>query len=110
MNPAELTEAERLLWNAFPRGAWTDLGGDSVDESRVAQPASQVALRKERIAEIQAAVSELPLDQRTALVLFEYEGQPMAEIAVALGCSAKAVENRLYRARLKLKGALRLGD
>lgn len=25
--PAELTEAEQLLWKAFPRGAWVDLGG-----------------------------------------------------------------------------------
>jgi len=104
----------RLRWwrhrPSVSLSAWTDQGGDSVDESRVAQPASQAALRRERIAEIQAAVSGLPLDQRTALVLFEYEGQPMAEIALALGCSAKAVENRLYRARLQLKAALRLGD
>ncbi|MGH3211462.1 MAG: hypothetical protein ACRDNO_27260 [Trebonia sp.] len=27
MNPAELTEAEQLLWKAFPRGALVDLGG-----------------------------------------------------------------------------------
>jgi hypothetical protein len=27
VNPAELTEAEQLLWKAFPRGAWVDLGG-----------------------------------------------------------------------------------
>jgi len=27
MDPAELTEAEQLLWEAFPRGAWVDLGG-----------------------------------------------------------------------------------
>ena len=26
VNPAELTEAEQLLWKAFPRGAWVDLG------------------------------------------------------------------------------------
>jgi hypothetical protein len=27
VNPAELTEAEQLLWKAFPRGGWVDLGG-----------------------------------------------------------------------------------
>ncbi len=40
-------------------------------------------------------------DLLTALVLFEYEQQSMGEIATALGCTAKAVENRLYRARQK---------
>jgi DNA-directed RNA polymerase specialized sigma24 family protein len=42
-------------------------------------------------------------DLRTALVLYEYEDLSMAEIAAALDCSAKAVENRLYRARQQLK-------
>ena len=27
MIPAELTDPEQLLWQAFPRGAWVDLGG-----------------------------------------------------------------------------------
>jgi hypothetical protein len=27
VNPAELTEPEQLLWKAFSRGAWVDLGG-----------------------------------------------------------------------------------
>jgi hypothetical protein len=31
MIPAELTEAEQLLCEAFPRGAWVDLGGASAD-------------------------------------------------------------------------------
>jgi RNA polymerase sigma-70 factor (ECF subfamily) len=53
-------------------------------------------------------VAALPIELRTALVLFEYEDQPMAEIAAALGCSTKAVETRLFRARQHLKKALRL--
>jgi len=40
-------------------------------------------------------------------VLFEYEGLAQAEIAVTLGCSVKAVESRVARAREKLRGALR---
>jgi DNA-directed RNA polymerase specialized sigma24 family protein len=39
-------------------------------------------------------------------VLFEYEGQSMNEIAAALDCTPKAVENRLYRARQKLQQQL----
>jgi RNA polymerase sigma-70 factor (ECF subfamily) len=66
--------------------------------------------RREQIASIQSAVAALPLEMRTALVLFEYEERSVAEIAATLGCSAKAVENRLYRARQQLKQALRLRD
>lgn len=83
--------------------AWTAAGGDPADESRAGGPASHVAVRREQIAAVQAAVGALPLDLRTALVLFEYEGQSMADIAAALGCTPKAVENRLYRARQQLK-------
>ena len=60
----------------------------------------------ERMAAVQKAVSDLPLDQRTAIVLFEYEEKSMAEIATILGCTSKAVENRLYRARRQLRRAL----
>ena len=35
VNPAELTEAEQLVWKAFPRGAWVDLGGSPNGQSSV---------------------------------------------------------------------------
>jgi len=104
----------RLRWwhrrPALSLNAWTEAGGDTTDESRAGASASHAAVRHERIAAVQKAVAALPLDLRTALVLFEYEGQPMAEIAAALGCTAKAVENRLYRARQQLKLTLALED
>jgi len=43
-------------------------------------------------------------------VLFEYENQSMAEIAETLGCTPKAVENRLYRARQQLKRVLQVNE
>lgn len=51
-------------------------------------------------------VQALPHDLRTAILLFEYENLSHQEIAVALGCSAKAVETRLYRAREILRRSL----
>src|SRR5271166_927860 len=33
--PADLTDAEQLLWEAFPRGAWVDLGPSPTGESPV---------------------------------------------------------------------------
>jgi RNA polymerase sigma factor (sigma-70 family) len=100
----------RLRWwkrrPALSLEAWTDAGGEAADPAGV--PAADEAVRRERIAAVQAAVAALPFDLRTALVLFEYEGQSMAEIAEALGCTPKAVENRLYRARQQLRQALSL--
>jgi len=86
--------------------AWMDSGGDAADQTATGAQASDKAVRRERIATVQAAVAALPLDLRTALILFEYEQQSMGEIAAALGCTAKAVENRLYRARKMLRAQL----
>jgi RNA polymerase sigma-70 factor (ECF subfamily) len=47
------------------------------------------------------------VELREALVLFEYEELTQAEIAATLGCTVKAVESRVARAREKLRGALR---
>jgi RNA polymerase sigma-70 factor (ECF subfamily) len=88
--------------------AWTAAGGTAADESSAGQLASTEAARQETIAAVRAAIAHLPVDLRTALVLFEYEGQSMAEIASALGCTAKTVENRLYRARQRLRTDLAL--
>ena len=100
----------RLRWwrrrPALSLDAWTEAGGDRADESALGAAASGTAERGERIAEVQAAVAALPLDLRTALVLFEYEGRSMAEIAAVQGGTPKAVENRLYRARRQLQAQL----
>jgi RNA polymerase sigma factor (sigma-70 family) len=100
----------RLRWwrrrPALSLDAWAETGGEVVDESSVGNQASAHALRQERAVAVQQAIAALPMDLRTALVLFEYERQSMAEIAITLGCTAKAVENRLYRARQRLKDKL----
>jgi RNA polymerase sigma factor (sigma-70 family) len=63
--------------------------------------------RAERAAAVRDAVAALPAELREALVLFEYEELAQAEIAEALGCTVKAVESRVARAREKLRRALR---
>jgi RNA polymerase sigma-70 factor (ECF subfamily) len=52
------------------------------------------------------AVAQLPEDQRTALILAEYEGLAYAQIAAVMNCSEKSVETRLYRARIFLRRRL----
>jgi RNA polymerase sigma-70 factor, ECF subfamily len=60
----------------------------------------------ERAHAVRGAVQALPEDLRTAVVLFEYEGLPQAQIAAVMNCSVKAVETRLYRARARLRQRL----
>lgn len=60
----------------------------------------------ERAVRVRAAVAELPHELRETLVLFEFEEKSHVEVAGILGCSAKAVEMRLYRAREKLRKTL----
>jgi len=60
----------------------------------------------EREKAVQQAVSALPSDLREALVLAEYEHLSHAEIATIAGCSGKAVERRISRAREILRKEL----
>jgi RNA polymerase sigma-70 factor (ECF subfamily) len=55
---------------------------------------------------VQEAVSSLPPLQREALVLADYEGLALSEIASLVGTDVGAVKARLHRARLRLKTAL----
>ncbi len=61
---------------------------------------------KEREFIIQKAISELPADQRAALVLYHIEDLSYQEIAYVLGCSVEAVKSRLFRARTSLRKKL----
>lgn len=61
---------------------------------------------RELAAAVRDQVQLLPHDLRTAVLLSEYEELPHAEIAEVLGCTPKAVETRLYRAREKLRRGL----
>jgi len=67
--------------------------------------AEQVSTREigEHIA---AAVATLPEDQKTALILAEYNGLSYGEIAQIMRCSEKSVEARLYRAKQTLRKRL----
>jgi RNA polymerase sigma-70 factor (ECF subfamily) len=74
-----------------------DAGGDN--------PARRLR-RKELGATIEQAVAGLPDDQRTVLVLREYEGYSYNEIARLVGCRPGTVMSRLHLARRKLQTRL----
>ena len=61
---------------------------------------------EERAEVVRRAIAALPDELRIPLILAEYEDRSQAEIGEILGCTAKAVETRIYRARHQLRAAL----
>lgn len=80
--------------------AWTELPEPTRDPSAGMET-------DERLQAVRDAVTRLPTALREALILFEYENMSHAEIADAVGATAKAVELRIARAREQLRSALR---
>jgi RNA polymerase sigma-70 factor (ECF subfamily) len=68
-------------------------------------PAEQMQTA-ERANVVRRAVARLPEDLRMAIVLSQYEGCSQAEIAAIVGCTVKAVESRVSRARQLLRSYL----
>jgi len=64
-------------------------------------------LDEELAARVRDAVLSLPPMQREALVLFEYEGLSLSEVAEIAGTDMGAIKARLYRAREGLRRFLR---
>ena len=63
-------------------------------------------IRQELASVIQAAIGQLPADQRATLVLADIEGLDYQEIADATGAALGTVKSRLSRARARLRDIL----
>lgn len=63
-------------------------------------------LAEELSSEVRKAVESLPVLQREALILFEYEELSLAEVASVVGADVGTVKARLHRARQRLKRVL----
>jgi RNA polymerase sigma-70 factor, ECF subfamily len=79
-------------------------GREAIDPGR---DASAAAVGKERERQILDAIAALPEDQREAITLSLLDDFPIAEIAAIMGCNDKAVENKLYRGRQRLREKLK---
>ncbi len=80
---------------------------DHVPESVESQPGPAEQMeRSEQLQRVETALAALPDDLREAMLLFTYQDMSYAEIAAAVGCTSKAVETRIYRARQILRTAL----
>ena len=61
---------------------------------------------EEAVETVKQSIHSLPPLERETLILFEYEGLSVAEIARIVKADAETVELRLSEARLKLQAAL----
>ena len=64
---------------------------------------SDLLVEDEELEALKQVVLSLPHDLRTVVLLHHYENVPYKEIAEIVGCSARGVETRLYRARKLLR-------
>jgi len=84
---------------------YRDQGGNPVDLDDVI-PASDPRPALDVASAVERAVALLPLLQREALVLFQYEGATLEEIAQIVGADTGTVKSRLHRARERLRREL----
>lgn len=71
------------------------------------QNPEEAAATAETTRAVHTAFLRLPPDLREAMTLFVHEDMGYAEIATVVGCSKKAVETRIYRARQILREELK---
>ena len=83
-----------------------DLAEDQDPVIPVRQEPLHQLLESELSEKVREAVQSLPPLQREALILFEYEGLALSEIAVVVGADVGTVKSRLHRARERLRNAL----
>jgi RNA polymerase sigma-70 factor (ECF subfamily) len=70
------------------------------------EPAADPRKTMELSSAVARAVAALPLLQQEALILFEYEGVTLEEIAGIVGADVGTVKSRLHRARNGLRRML----
>ncbi|MDQ7907042.1 RNA polymerase sigma factor SigM [Phytohabitans sp. ZYX-F-186] len=81
------------------------------DRPIAAEPAAP-AVDHDTALDVRQALSQLPEEQRAALILVDVQGYPVAEVAVILGVAEGTVKSRCARGRAKLAvvlGHLRAG-
>jgi RNA polymerase sigma-70 factor, ECF subfamily len=105
-----LYAAARNLSLKHFRDQGRETGLDEVSEEPMDSPRRgplRKVLEEELATQVREAILSLPPLQREALILFEYEGLSLNEVAEIAGTDAGAIKARLYRAREGLRRMLR---
>src|SRR5271170_5214528 len=74
----------------------------------LAAPSREIEDR--RLAQVERALTRLPVDQRELILLMRENDWSYGDLARITGASAASVKSRLFRARSRLRGLLRDGD
>ena len=77
-----------------------------IEDRRVAS-ASDQALRAELVEKIDEVLGDLPVNQRTAIILVKEKGLSYEDISGILGCSVSAVKSLIHRGRETIKGRIK---
>jgi RNA polymerase sigma-70 factor (ECF subfamily) len=70
---------------------------DAIAETGPSESVEDLVARRELSAVVEEAMSHLPAEQRTAIILKEYHGMTFQEIADLQGCPLSTVKTRLYQ-------------
>ena len=97
---------KRKRWRTFfdPMGSGEEFADRISDDTN----AEQVAEREQIYRRIRSAIETLPPEQRTVLLLKEYQGMKFHEISDMLNCPVSTVKSRMYYALDGLRKALKL--
>jgi RNA polymerase sigma-70 factor (ECF subfamily) len=87
-------------------GVSAELARDIVEIADRADDLAELVGRREVGQLIRRAVAALPVEERHAVILFYFLGEPLRAIAPALGVSVGLAGKRIYTARLRLRRAL----
>jgi RNA polymerase sigma-70 factor (ECF subfamily) len=82
---------------------------DLIELAAAAEPAESIedlVARKDLGRLVEKAMTLLPEEQRTAIVLKEYHGLTFQEIAELVGCPLSTVKTRLYQGLIVLRREL----
>ena len=93
---------KRRPWQPYPEfedDTWQPTSAASAEPETQAISAAQSRALGE-------ALAELPVEQRSCIVLFDVEGYDYGEIARIMGISLGTVKSRIHRGRLALRGKL----
>lgn len=97
---------KRKRWRMFfePAAEKEDYADVQMDERN----AEQLVEREQIFNRIRAAIEHLPPEQKTVLLLKEYQGMKFHEIGEMLDCPVSTVKSRMYYALDGLRKALKL--
>lgn len=83
-----------------------DLPARQIEDRQVSSAADQ-ALNAELVEKIDQVLGELPVNQRTAIILVKEKGLSYDDIAGILGCSVSAVKSLIHRGRETIKNRIK---